>query len=46
MSLLKVSFCRQARLKHHGVFEIETENRLNREIPTVWLPQNDCVAVS
>jgi hypothetical protein len=28
------------------VFEVKKENRLNCEVPTVWLPQNDCVTIS
>jgi hypothetical protein len=28
------------------VLEVKKENRLNCEVPAVWLPQNDCVTIS
>jgi len=28
------------------VFEVKKENRLNCEVPTIWLPQDDCVTIS
>jgi len=28
------------------VLKVKKENRLNCEVPTVWLPQNDCVTIA
>ena len=28
------------------MLKVKKENRLNCEVPTVWLPQNDCVTIA